>query len=115
STFMLPKDGPLFRRWVNDHLGVPQLVATTITGRVVHSVRQYFLGTTIVAGFNAVVVGLGAWLLGVPLAGTIAVVTFVTAYIPFIGAVVAGAFAVVRALGAKGTTAALMMVVTGIP
>jgi predicted PurR-regulated permease PerM len=111
STFMLLKDGPLLRRWVNNHLGVPQLVATTITGRVVHSVRQYFLGTTIVAGFNAVVVGLGAWLLHVPLAGTIAVVTFVTAYIPFIGAVVSGAFAVVLALGAKGTTTALIMLV----
>ncbi len=111
STFMLLKDGPLFRRWVNGHLGVPPLVATTITGRVVHSVRQYFLGTTIVAGFNAVVVGLGAWLLGVPLAGTIAVVTFVTAYIPFIGAFVSGAFAVVLALGSKGTTTALIMLV----
>ncbi len=111
STFMLLKDGPLFRRWINEHLGVPELVATTITGRVVHSVRQYFLGTTIVAAFNAVVVGVGAWLLDVPLAGTIAVVTFVTAYIPFIGAFVAGAFAVVLALGAKGTTTALIMLV----
>ena len=111
STFMLLKDGPLFRRWVNGHLGVPQLVATTITGRVVHSVRQYFLGTTIVAAFNAAVVGVGAWLLDVPLAGTIAVVTFVTAYIPFIGAFVSGAFAVVLALGAKGTTTALIMLV----
>jgi predicted PurR-regulated permease PerM len=45
----------------------------------------------------------------VPLAGTIAVVSFVTAYVPFIGAVVAGAFAVVIALGAQGTTVALIM------
>jgi predicted PurR-regulated permease PerM len=111
STFMLLKDGPKLREWVNGHLGVPPLVATTITRRVVHSVRQYFLGTTIVAGFNAVVVGVGAWLLGVPLAGTIAVVTFVTAYVPFIGAFVAGAFAVVLALGSKGTTTALIMLV----
>jgi predicted PurR-regulated permease PerM len=111
STFMLLKDGPDLRRWVNGHLGVPQFVATTITGRVVHSVRQYFLGTTIVAAFNAVVVGVGAWLLHVPLAGTIAVVTFVTAYVPFIGAFVSGAFAVVLALGSKGTTTALIMLV----
>ena len=61
------------------------------------------LGVTIVAAFNGVVVGLGAWALGVPLAGTIAVVTFVTAYIPFIGAFIAGAFAVVLALGSQGT------------
>lgn len=112
STFMLLKDGPALRRWLNGHLAVPLLVADTITGRVVHSVRQYFLGTTIVAAFNAVVVGVGAWLLDVPLAGTIAVVTFVTAYIPFIGAFVSGAFAVVLALGANGTsTAAIMLVI----
>ena len=40
------------------------------------------------------VVGIAALVLGVPLAGTIAVVTFATAYIPFIGAFVSGAFAV---------------------
>jgi predicted PurR-regulated permease PerM len=78
---------------------------------VIMSMRRYFLGTTIVASFNAVVVGLGALILDVPLAGTIAVVTLVTAYIPFIGAVVAGAFAVVLALGAKGTTTAVIMLV----
>jgi len=111
STFMLLKDGPELRRWLNGHLGVPQLVAETVTGRVVRSVRMYFLGTTIVAAFNAVVVGVGAWLLDVPLAGTIAVVTFVTAYVPFIGAVVSGAFAVVLALGANGTTTAAIMLV----
>ncbi len=64
---------------------------------------------TLVAAFNGIVVGLAAWLLGVPLAGTIGVVTFVTAYVPFIGAFVAGAFAVIIALGAKGTTIALVM------
>ena len=111
GTFMLLKDGPLLRRWVNGHLGVPHVIADTITGRVIRSVRMYFLGTTIVAGFNAVVVGLGAFVLNVPLAGTIAVVTFVTAYVPFIGAVVSGAFAVVLALGSKGTTTAVIMLV----
>ena len=111
STFMLLKDGPLLRRWLNGHLGVPHVVADTITGRVIRSVRMYFLGTTIVAAFNAVVVGVGALLLDVPLAGTIAVVTFVTAYIPFVGAFVSGAFAVVLALGANGTTTAAIMLV----
>ena len=37
--------------------------------------------------------------------------TFITAYIPYIGAFVAGAFAVVVALGAQGTTTALIMLV----
>ena len=111
SLFFLLKDGPSLRGWVDRHLGVPPVVATTITGGVITSLRGYFRGVTIVAAFNGVVVGIGALLLGVPLAGTIAVVSFVTAYVPFIGAFIAGAFAVIIALGAKGTTIALIMLV----
>ena len=109
SLFFLLKDGPSLRAWVDRHLGVPEPIAQTITGGVITSLRGYFRGVTIVSVFNGVVVTLGALLLGVPLAGTIGVVTFVTAYIPYIGAVVAGAFAVVIALGASGTTTALLM------
>ena len=111
AIFFLLKDGPAFRAWVNRHLGVPLSVAETITGGIVTAMRRYFLGVTIVATFNAIIVGVGAYVLDVPLAGTIAVVTFVTAYVPFIGAVVAGAFAVLMALGSQGTTTALIMLV----
>ncbi|HVD48689.1 MAG TPA: AI-2E family transporter, partial [Gaiellaceae bacterium] len=98
SVFFLLKDGPSLRRWVDGHLGVPQPVAKTITGGIIRSLRGYFRGVTLVAAFNGVVVALAALVLGVPLAGTIGVVTFVTAYIPYIGAFVSGAFAVVIAL-----------------
>jgi predicted PurR-regulated permease PerM len=111
GVFFLLKDGPSLRRWIDGHLGLPSTVARTITGGIIRSLRGYFLGVTIVAAFNGVVVGLGALALGVPLAGTIAVVTFVTAYVPYIGAFVSGAFAVLIALGAEGTTKALIMLV----
>jgi predicted PurR-regulated permease PerM len=101
----------VFRRFVDGHLGIPRAVATIVTGRVITSLQKYFYGVTIVAAFNGIVVGVAAWLLGVPLAGTIAVVTFVTAYIPFIGAFIAGFFAVLLALADKGTTTALIMLV----
>jgi predicted PurR-regulated permease PerM len=109
SLFFLLKDGPSMRGWVDRHLGLPPPVARTVTGGIIRSLRGYFRGVTLVAAFNGVVVGIGALALGVPLAGTIGVVTFVTAYVPFIGAFVAGAFAVVIALGANGTTTALIM------
>jgi predicted PurR-regulated permease PerM len=111
STFFLLKDGPAVRRFVDRHLGVPPDVATIITGNVMRSLRRYFLGVSYVAAFNAIVVGLGAWALDVPLAGTIAVVVFVTAYVPFIGAFVSGAFAVMLALASQGTSTALAMLV----
>jgi predicted PurR-regulated permease PerM len=111
STFFLLKDGPAVRRFVDRHLGVPPDVATIITGNVMRSLRRYFLGVSYVAAFNAIVVGIGAYLLDVPLAGTIAVVVFVTAYVPFIGAFVSGAFAVMLALASQGTSTALAMLV----
>jgi putative heme transporter len=110
SFFML-KDAPAIRAWFERSLRVPLPVASLVTKQTGSSLRGYFVGTSIVAGFNAFVVGIGALVLSVPLAGTIAVVTFVLAFIPFIGAVIAGAFAVILALGANGTTTALIMLV----
>jgi predicted PurR-regulated permease PerM len=111
SLFFLLKDGPQLRAWTERHMSLPEQVAHTITADVITSLRGYFGGVTIVAAFNAVLVGLGALVLGVPLAGTIALVSFVTAYVPYVGAFVAGAFAVIIALGSEGTTDAIIMLV----
>jgi putative heme transporter len=111
ATFFLLKDGPSVRGFIDRHLGVQLDVATVITGNVIKSLRRYFLGVTIVAAFNALVIGLTAIILGVPLAGTIAVVVFVTAYVPFIGAFVSGAFAVLLTLSSQGTADAVIMLV----
>jgi predicted PurR-regulated permease PerM len=111
GTFFLLKDGPQMRRWVDRHVGIPEPVAHTVSSSVINSLRGYFRGVTLVAGFNGVVVGLAALILDVPLAGTIAVVTFVTAYVPYIGAVLAGTFAVLLALGAQGTGVAVAMLI----
>jgi putative heme transporter len=109
SLFFLLKDGPVIRRWLERHLGVPDAVARTISGRTIGSLRGYFAGVTAVAAFNGIVIGLGALVLGVPLAGSIAVVNFVAAYIPYIGAWTAGAFTVLVALGDGGPSTALTM------
>jgi putative heme transporter len=111
SLFFLLKDGPAIRSWTERHMGVPTDVARTITARILQSLRGYFLGMTIVAVFSAVLVGGGALALGVPLAGTIAVVTFVGGFVPYLGAWTAGAFSVLLALGGSGPEAAAGMVV----
>jgi putative heme transporter len=111
SLVFLLKDGPMIRSWGERHFGVPIPVAHTVTQRVLQSLRGYFFGVTIVAAFNAVVVGGGALALGIPLAGTIAAITFFGAYVPYLGAWGAGAFAVLIALGGAGTDAAVAMIV----
>jgi predicted PurR-regulated permease PerM len=109
GTFFVLKDAPVMARFTNTHMGLPEPVAATVTSEVATALRNYFTGVTIIAAFNAVMVGLGALILGVPLAGTIAIVTFVTAYVPFIGAWAAGIFAFVIALGTQGTTDAVIL------
>ena len=109
SLVFLLKDGPSIRTWGERHLGVPLSLAHTITGRVITSLRGYFAGVTIVAAFNAIVIGLGALALGVPHAGSIAVINFLAAYIPYLGAWTAGIFTGLIALGAEGPETALAM------
>jgi predicted PurR-regulated permease PerM len=64
---------------------------------------------TFVATFDAVVIGLALVILGVPLALPLTVVTFLAAYVPYIGAISAGAAAVLIALVAQGFTSALIL------
>jgi predicted PurR-regulated permease PerM len=111
SLFFLLKDGPVIRAWGERHLGVPVDVAHVISRRVLGSLRGYFLGVTIVAAYSAVIVFIGALILGVPLAGTIGVVTFLAGYVPYLGAWTAGIFAVLIALGGGGVDAAIGMAV----
>jgi predicted PurR-regulated permease PerM len=111
SLFFLLKDAPTIGSFVERHLGLPVPVAHTVLGRVAGSFRGYFVGVTVVAAWSALIVGAGALLLGVPLPGTIAVVTFIGGYVPYIGAWAAGAFAVLIALGGGGPEAAIAMAV----
>lgn len=111
SLFFLLKDGPAIRGWAESHMRVPPPVAHQMSGRVLQSLRGYFVGVTAVALFNGVIVTAGALLLGVPLPGALGVVTFLGAYVPYLGAWGAGAFAVLIALGGAGPDAAIGMVV----
>jgi putative heme transporter len=111
SLFFVLKDGPLIRRWAEAHTRLPQPVAHLMSDRLLQSLRGYFVGVTYVAVFNAIVVGAGAFILGVPLVGTIVAVTFLGAYVPYLGAWGAGAFSVLVALGGAGTDAAIGMIV----
>jgi putative heme transporter len=114
STLFVLKDGPVMHRFINRHLGVPEPVANVVTTNIAKSLRSYFLAVTIIAAFNAVLIGGAALVLGVPLAGTIAVVTFVGAYVPYVGAWVAGGFAVLIALSTGSNSDALIMAVVAL-
>jgi predicted PurR-regulated permease PerM len=108
--YYLIKDGARLRRAMVER--APLEHAANLDAFITETsfvLRRYWLGRTIVSAVVAAVVGAAALALGLPLVGTIAVVTFVGGFIPYIGAVVGGALAVVVALGSEGLGAGLVM------
>jgi predicted PurR-regulated permease PerM len=90
---------------------LPQPAAYTIIANSARFFRGYIWGSTIVGLFNAAVLGIGALIVGVPLAGTIAIVAWLLNYIPYFGAIISGAFTVLIAYGAGGTAMAISMLI----
>ena len=75
------------------------------------TVVNYARTQLFVASIDAVGIGLGAFLLGVPLAIPVAVLVFLGAFVPIVGAVVTGAVAVFLALVYNGPWIALWMLI----
>ncbi|HYI50479.1 MAG TPA: AI-2E family transporter [Microbacterium sp.] len=74
-------------------------------------VVNYARTQLLVATIDAVGIGLGAFFLGVPLAIPVAVLVFLGAFVPIVGAVVTGAVAVFLALVYNGPWIALWMLI----
>jgi putative heme transporter len=70
---------------------------------------SYVHATLAVAFVDAVGIGVGAAILGVPLALPLAVIVFLFSFIPIVGATVSGLIAVLVALVAKGPVTALIL------
>ena len=107
--FYILNDWDEFSSWIGSHLGVPKDLGKEMVNDATWSVRHYFYALSVTSLGTAIAIGGTALVIGVPLAFTIALVTFVTSYIPYVGAWVSGAFAVVIALGSGGITDALII------
>ena len=109
TCFFLLNDGRAIAAGAGRLLPLPAARAKALLDQAATTIRRYFVGLTILGVFNACVVVVGALVLDVPLVGAIAVVTLLGSYVPYVGALVAGAFAVLIALGSGGTSTALWM------
>ncbi|MEV4312555.1 AI-2E family transporter [Actinocrispum sp. NPDC049592] len=70
---------------------------------------SYVRATVAVATVDAVGIGVGIWIVGVPLVIPLATLVFLGAFVPIVGAVVAGGVAVLIALVANGPIPALIV------
>nr|WP_062332165.1 AI-2E family transporter [Herbidospora sakaeratensis] len=98
-------------RWVadlaprgsRDHIMTTSKIVFDVVGR-------YVRGVAAVGFVDAFFIGLALWILGVPIALPLAVLTFVGAFLPVIGALFAGLLAAVVAFVAKGWLVALIVI-----
>ena len=65
-------------------------------------------GTALIAAIDATLIGVGLWILGVPLAFALAVIIFLGSFVPFIGATISGMVAVLVAFADGGAGIALI-------
>lgn len=109
-TFFFLKDGPQFMPWVRKVTGrTAGMHLTEALGRVWSTIGGFLRAQAVIALVDAFFIGLGMYLLGVPLAFAVAVLTFLLAFIPILGAVIAGGFAVLIALVSHGWVMALIV------
>jgi putative heme transporter len=108
--FFFLKDGAGIWRWLSG-LAPPHRRAHVeqAGARSWQALAGFLRGQTIVALFDAVFIGLALVVIGVPLVLPLVVLTFFGAYVPILGATVAGLAAVLVALFDQGPVAAALV------
>jgi predicted PurR-regulated permease PerM len=109
-TFFLLKDGPRFIPWLRRTVGNPAAPhVAEVLERVWSTLGGFIRTQALVSLVDAVLIGAGLVILGVPLAYPLAIITFIGGFVPFIGAFVAGGLAVLVALVSNGPVDALIV------
>jgi predicted PurR-regulated permease PerM len=110
--FFFLKDGPKFVPWLRSWIGrTAGRHFAALSDRVWTALGQYVWSQAAVAFVDGLFIGLGVWILGVPFALPIAVLTFFGGFVPIVGAFVAGTVAVLVALVSNGLWTAVGVLV----
>jgi len=103
ALFFYLKDGERIARWVASLFPAhARADVMEVERRVWRTLGAYFRGQILIAAVDAVFIGLGLLILGVPLALPLAVLVFLGGLFPIVGAFVAGGVAVLVALADGG-------------
>ncbi|MFP5254724.1 MAG: AI-2E family transporter [Acidimicrobiia bacterium] len=114
-TFLFLKDGRRFQDWSLSHLpGRHRDLARAAGRRALDALAGFIRGAAILGVVEGVIIGLTLWIVGAPLAAPVALLTFLAAFFPIVGAITAGAIAVLVALAGKGLGAALVVLAVAI-
>ncbi|GAA2846841.1 putative PurR-regulated permease PerM [Leucobacter komagatae] len=109
--FFFLKDGPQIWQFILRPFRGDALARAERAGaKTVSTLGSYVRGTAAVAAVDAIGIGIGLVILGVPLALPLAALVFILAFIPIVGATVAGILAALVALVANGPISAVLVV-----
>ena len=109
--FFFLKDGPqIWLFMIRPFRGEERERAHRVGEKTVSTLGSYVRGTATVAAVDAIGIGLGLWIVGVPLALPLSVLVFFLSFIPLVGATLAGALAALVALVSNGFVDALIVV-----
>jgi predicted PurR-regulated permease PerM len=107
--YFVLRDGPLLWSWVLRRFAPELRPAAERAGeRAWLVLGGYVRGTALIAAIDAVLIGVGLWLLGVPVAFALAVLIFLGAFVPFVGAAISGLIAVLVAFADGGWQTAVI-------
>ena len=110
STYFFLADGNRIWAWVVRLSPRAARERVDSSGRVAWiSLTQFVRATVIVAATDGILIGAGAAIIGVPFSLAIGVLVFLGAFVPIVGATVAGTVAVLVALVDQGPVTALIM------
>ncbi len=109
-TFFFVKDGDVICGWALRHVDERHhALARALGRRAWATAGAYLRGMAVVGAVDAAVIGIGLAVIGVPLVGPLAALTFVGAFFPLVGATVAGVVAALVALVSGGLVDALLV------
>jgi putative heme transporter len=101
--YFVLRDGEELWQWILRRMPPETRPVADRAGRRAWRVLGGFVrGTALIAAIDAVLIGLGLWLLGVPLAFALSVLVFLGAFVPFVGAFFSGLVAVLVAFADEG-------------
>ncbi len=110
STYFFLADGDRIWAWVVRLSPRAARERVDSSGRVAWiSLTQFVRATVIVAAVDGILIGAGAAIIGVPFSLAIGVLVFLGAFVPIIGATIAGSVAILVALVDQGPVKALIM------
>ena len=101
--YFVLRDGAALWAWILQRFAPQDRPVVDRTGRRAWAELGGFIrGTVLIAFVDAALIGIGLWLLGVPVAFALAVLVFIGSFVPFVGAFISGLVAVLVAFADGG-------------